>query len=303
MRYRKLGSSTITVSEICLGTMTFGTPVAEKEAIAIVRSAIDMGIDFFDTANIYEGYSRYVGSAGGVGETILGRALKGYRNRVVVATKVGMNVGSGKDDQGLSRIHILREVDRSLRKLECDAIDMYYMHKPDPNTPLAESVEAFSDLVKDGKIRAWGVSNFSAAELKGLLGVCDAGGYPRPIVIQPSYSVLNRQVEDELLPLCVKEGISAVPYRVLQGGVLTGKYHRGEPVPENSRQKEKPEWTTPLDAKMFDQLEALEKDASALGRGLMEHALKVLLSHDPVVSVLVGVKSIDQLEMIVRAVS
>ncbi len=302
MRYRKLGSSKIQVSELCLGTMTFGNPVAESDAIKIVRSAIDMGINFFDTANIYEGYSRYIGSAGGVGESILGRALKGHRNRAVLATKVGMNVGSGKDDQGLSRTHILREVDRSLQKLSCNTIDIYYMHKPDPNTLLQESVETFCELIKDGKIRAWGISNFSAMELKGLLHVCDIGGYSRPIVIQPSYSLLNRQVEDELLPLCEKEKISAVPYRVLEGGLLTGKYHRGEPVPGNSRQKEKPEWTTPLDEKVFTQLEALEVVAQDLGRSLMEHSLKVLLSKNPVVSVLVGVKTVKQLEMLVNAV-
>jgi aryl-alcohol dehydrogenase-like predicted oxidoreductase len=302
MKYRTIGSSGISVSELCLGTMTFGTPVAENEAIEIVRAAVDIGINFIDTANIYEGYTRVVGSAGGIGEAILGRALKENRNQVVLATKVGMKVGSGKDDQGLGRTHILREIDRSLKKLASDTIDIYYMHKPDPDTPLDESISTFRDLIKDGKIRAWGISNFSADEVRILLDLCDSGGYPRPIIVQPAYSLLNRQAEESLLPLCEREGLCAVPYQVLQGGLLTGKYHRNEPVPEHSRQKEKPEWTTPLSDSVFDQLEALDKDAGSLGRTLMEHALRELLSRKPVVSVLVGVKDSKQLEMLARTV-
>jgi len=286
MKYRTIGSSGISVSELCLGTMTFGTPVAENEAIEIVRAAVDIGINFIDTANIYEGYTRVVGSAGGIGEAILGRALKENRNQVVLATKVGMKVGSGKDDQGLGRTHILREIDRSLKKLASDTIDIYYMHKPDPDTPLDESISTFRDLIKDGKIRAWGISNFSADEVRILLDLCDSGGYPRPIIVQPAYSLLNRQAEESLLPLCEREGLCAVPYQVLQ----------------DSRQKEKPEWTTPLSDSVFDQLEALDKDAGSLGRTLMEHALRELLSRKPVVSVLVGVKDSKQLEMLARTV-
>lgn len=303
MNYRDIDNTGLRVSELCLGTMTFGTPVAEKEASEILHFAVDNGVNFIDTANIYEGYTRYVGSAGGVSEEIIGRALKEIRSQVVIATKVGMKVGPEKDDQGLSRTHILREIDRSLSRLACETVDIYYMHKPDPDTPLEESVQTFDDLIRAGKIRNWGVSNFSSSELSDLLLVCDRGGYRKPVVIQPPYSLLKRDVEKDLLPLCEQRGIAVVPYQVLQGGLLTGKYHRNTPIPENSRQKEKPEWTIPLDDELFDRLEALEKEAAHYGRSLLEHALKTLLDHPPVVSVVAGVKNISQLETLIKAVS
>lgn len=302
MNYRRIGDSDLEVSTLCLGTMTFGSPVAEKEAAEIVHYALDHGVNFIDTANIYEGYTRYIGSPGGISEAILGRALKGIRSRAVLATKVGMKVGPGEDDQGLGRTHILREIDRSLRRLACEAVDIYYMHKPDPDTPSEESVGTFDDLIRAGKIRSWGVSNFSASELSDLLRVCDQGGYQRPVAIQPAYSLLKRDVEKDLLPLCKDEGISAIPYQVLQGGVLTGKYHRHAPIPDASRQKEKPEWTLPLDDELFDRLEALKEEALHCGRSLLEHALKSLLDRPPVVSVLAGVKNISQLETLIQAV-
>jgi aryl-alcohol dehydrogenase-like predicted oxidoreductase len=146
--------------------MTFGTPVGEAEAVKLTHWAIDHGINFIDTANMYEGYTRYIGSPGGVTEQILGVAL--------------------------SRKHVLREIDRSLSRLQCEYVDLYYVHKPDPDTPLAESVQAFNDLINVGKVRYWAISNFSAEQISDVLSVCDENGWRRPVALQPHYSLLKR---------------------------------------------------------------------------------------------------------------
>lgn len=302
MELRSVPHTSMQVSPLCLGTMTFGTPVAEAEAVGLTLAALDRGINFIDTANMYEGYARYVGSPGGVAEEILGKALAGRRAQAIVATKVGMKIGPEDLDQGLSPAHIRREVERSLARLHSDYIDLYYMHKPDPNTPLAESVQAFDALVESGKIRYWGVSNFSAADLEGLLALCDSNGWRRPVAIQPAYSYLKRDIEAELLPLCQREQIAVFPYQVLQGGLLTGKYRRGEPVPANSRQMEKPAWTMPLSDEIFNLLERCESEGRNLGRGLMQHALLYLLEKPMVLSLVIGLKNMEQLDALVGAV-
>jgi len=302
MIQRTIPLTGLTISPLCLGTMTFGTPVTEADAIRLTHWAIDHGVNFLDTANMYEGYSRYPGSAGGVAEEILGKALKGKRDKVVLASKVGMKIGPADDDQGLSRVHVLREMDRSLARLGCDCLDLYYMHKPDPSTPIGESVRAFNDLIDAGKARHWGISNFSAVQIAELLKVCDDNGWRRPVALQPAYSLLKRDVEAEVLPLCMRERIAVFPYQVLQGGLLTDKYRRGEAVPKDSRQAEKPEWTMALDGEMFDKLEGIKAEAKGKGRTLLQHALKGLLDQPAVLSLLVGVKSAPQLERLIAAV-
>lgn len=303
MEPRTIPNTTLKISPLCLGTMTFGTPVPEAEAIQITHQALEKGINFIDTANMYEGYARYIGSPGGVAEEILGKALAAKRSKAVIATKVGMKIGPADDDQGLSRGHILREAERSLARLQTDYIDLYYMHKPDADTPLAESVQAFDDLITAGKIRYWAVSNFSAAQLSDLLKLCDENGWRRPVAHQPAYSCLKRDIETDLLPLCQQEQIAVIPYQVLQGGLLTGKYRREAPIPANSRQIEKPAWTMPLTAEMFDKLEQLESEARQLGRGLMRHALLSLLEKPLVLSLIVGVKNLEQLDDLIAAVA
>jgi L-glyceraldehyde 3-phosphate reductase len=295
MQRRLIPGTDLRVSTLCLGTMTFGTPVGEADAIRLTRQALDLGVNFVDTANMYEGYTRFIGSPGGVAEEILGKALKGVRERVVLATKVGMKIGPADDDQGLSRKHIEREIERSLSRLQCDWVDIYYMHKPDPAVPLAESAGAFDGLKRAGKIRAWGVSNFSAAQLSALLKVCDENGWGRPAMVQPAYSLLKREIEQDLLPLCQREQMGVIPYQVLQGGMLTGKYQRGQPAPGGSRQAEKPEWTLPLTDTTFDSLERVQAEARAAGRSLAQHALRALLEKPGVASLIVGVKRSEQL--------
>lgn len=302
MDQRAIPNTDLTVSTLCLGTMTFGTPVGEADAIRLMHWALDHGINFIDTANMYEGYTRHVGSPGEVAEQILGKALRGRRQGVVLASKVGNKIGPAGDDQGLSRKHVLREIDRSLQRLRCDIVDLYYAHRPDPDTPLAESIGVFDDLITTGKIRHWAVSNFSAAQIEDVLQTCDHNGWRRPVALQPAYSLLKRDVEADILPLSAREHIAVVPYQVLQGGLLTGKYRRGLPVPAGSRQVEKPEWTMQLTDEVFDRLEQIDADARSKGRTTTQHALLTLLEQPAVVSLIVGVKRIDQLDGLLKAI-
>ena len=302
MDRRKIPNTDLEVSSICLGTMTFGTPVGEAEAVKLTHWAIDHGINFIDTANMYEDYTRYISSPNSVTKQILEMTLQDKRDQVVVATKVGMKIGPAEDDQGLSRKHVLREIDRSLSRLQCEYVDLYYVHKPDPDTPLAESVQAFNDLINVGKVRYWAISNFSAEQISDVLSVCDENGWRRPVALQPHYSLLKRDIEKDVLPSCQREQIAVVPYRVLEGGLLTGKYRRGQAVPTDSRQVEKPDWTLELTGEMYDRLEQIEAEARAKGRTLMQHALMTLLEQPAVVSLIVGAKRIGQLEDLIAAV-
>jgi aryl-alcohol dehydrogenase-like predicted oxidoreductase len=302
MEKRRIPNTNIWVSPLCLGTMTFGTPLAEPEAILLTQWALAHEINFIDTANMYEGYTRFVGSPGGVAEQILGKALLGRRHQVILATKVGMKIGPNDDDEGLSAAHIRREVERSLQRLACDLVDIYYMHKPDPKTPLGESIQAFDDLVTAGKIRYWGFSNFPADLIAEMLRLCDENGWRRPVVSQPPYSLLKRDIETDVLPLCQREHIATVPYQVLQGGLLTGKYHRNEPIPAGSRGEEKPAWVWELTPDLFAQLERLEAEAKTQGRSLLQHALKTVLDQPGVVSLIVGAKRPSQLATLIDAV-
>lgn len=297
-----LPNTELEVSPLCLGTMTFGTPVSVADSIELTHWALDHGINFLDTANMYEGYKRFVGSPGGVAEEILGKALKGKRQQAVVATKVGMKIGPTDDDQGLSRAHVLREIDRSLQRLSTDHVDIFYMHKADPTIPLDESIQAFNDVISAGKSRYWAISNFNAEQIASLLKTCDDNGWRRPIALQPAYSLLKRDIEAEILPLCQRENLAVLPYQVLQGGLLTGKYEKGAAIPANSRQAEKPEWTMALNDEMFEKLEILNKEAASKGRSLLQHALKGLLDQPNVLSLVIGVKTVPQLENLLRAV-
>ena len=298
MKLRTIPNTDLQVSPMCLGTMTFGTPVGEADAVALTRGAIDLGINFFDTANIYEGYARYVGSPGGVAEEILGKALAGRREQAVLATKVGMKTGPADADEGLSRAHILREIDRSLTRLQTDYVDLFYMHKPDPKTPVGESIQACVDLIDAGKVRYWAVSNFSATQMEEILRACDANGWPRPVASQSPYSLLERSTEEAIMPLCEAEGLALIPYQGLQGGLLTGKYRRGMPLPAGSRKSEHADWVWELTDDLFDRLEALEDEADARGRSLTQHAILSILEKPTVVSVVVGAKRLEQVQAI-----
>ena len=302
MKTRKIPNTSLKVSQICLGTMTFGTPVAEADAIRMVHWALDHGINFIDSANIYEGYARVLGSPGGVAESIIGKALKGRRDQAVLATKVGMRVGEAPEDEGTSPAALRKHLELSLERLATDVIDLYYLHKPDPETPLVETLGALDQVIREGKVRYYGVSNYSARELSDLLTVADADGLPRPVICQPPLSLLKQDVLSDLLPLCEREHIAVTPYQILQSGLLTGKYRRGESLPEDSRKGEQSGWVWELTDALFDRLDEIEAQSRKAGLTMTQHAIRWVLAQPAVVAAIVGVKRTEQLEEAMAAV-
>ncbi|MBC8357149.1 MAG: aldo/keto reductase [Planctomycetes bacterium] len=300
MRYRVLGSSGLLVSPICLGTMTFGEPVGEADAIELVHGAIDLGINFVDTANVYEGYKRFLGSPGGTAEEIVGKALVGRRDQVVLATKVCAPVGPGPQDRGLSASHILREVDRSLKRLQTDYIDLYVMHWPDKHVPLETTMAAMDQAVRQGKVRYVGASNHNAAQLCEMLWLADKRGWPKIVSSQIPFSLLRREFQNDL-PFCERHAIGVTPYQPLQGGLLTGKYKRGNEPPVDSRVAEKPEWMWPLDDLLFDRLESIEALAKEIQSPFAQYALAWTLAQRGMSSLVVGSKRIEQIQDAVAA--
>ena len=301
MRQNSIPGTDLRVSPICLGTMTFGTPVAETDAVRLVHHAHDRGVNFIDTANMYEGYTRTIGSPGGVAEQILGKAIAGRRGDFVVATKVGMKVGEAPEDENTSPAAIRKHLELSLGRLGIDCVDIYYLHKPDPDTPPADILGALDEVIRAGKARHYGVSNYSAEQLAALLATADGGGLPRPVIVQPGMSLLKQDVCADLLPLCAREQIVVAPYQVLQGGLLTGKYRRGQPVPADSRKAEKDGWVWELDDKLFDRIEEIEAEAARLDLSITQYAIRWTLEQPAVVSAIVGVKRPEQIDDAVAA--
>src|ERR1035441_5324748 len=234
MRIRLLGRTGLKVSEICLGTMTFGgvpggqrVPGAdEKESLAILNAYLDQGGNFIDTADGY---------ADGRSEEILGRGLKGRRDGVVLATKVFFPAGSGSNHKGLSRKHILEGIEASLRRLQTEYIDLYQVHCFDSRTPLEETLSALDSLVKQGNVRYLGCSNFGAWQIAKALGISELHHYARFDCLQPQYSLACRSIEREILPLCRAEGLGVIAWSPLGGGFLSGKYRSGDAPPDASR--------------------------------------------------------------------
>lgn len=230
MEYRKLGRTGLTVSRLCLGTMTFGFQTEEALAGRIMEAAADAGITFFDTANVYPlggGDTR-----AGHTEEIVGRWLKGKRQRFVLATKAVGKMGPAPWDQGASRKHLLDAIDASLHRLGTDYVDLYQLHSDDRETPLDETLEALDIIVRSGRARYIGVSNFLAYRLARALGRADTLKLARFVSVQPRYNLLFRQIERELLPLAEEEGLGVIPYNPLAGGLLTGKHQRTATPPE-----------------------------------------------------------------------
>ena len=295
MKLRRLGASGLLVSPICLGTMTFGKPVAADAAIKLTHAALDLGINFIDTANAYEGYDRFLGSPGGVAEEIVGQALRDRRDKVVLATKVGAPVGPGPQDRGLSASHILREVDRSLSRLQTDYIDLYIFHWPDKHVPPETSLAAMDQCVRQGKVRYFGVSNHSAWQMCELVSMAERHGWARVVSSQIPFSLLRRELQPDLA-FCEKYDIGVTPYQALQGGLLTGKYRRGAGPPANSRAVEKPEWVWQTTPALFDQLEAIEGLAREVGAGITQYSLAWALAQPAISSLIIGVKRVEQLQ-------
>ena len=296
MEYRTIAE--MEVSPVCLGTMTFGSPVNHEDSIRLVHQALDIGINFIDTADMYEGYARQLGTAGGMAEKILGEALKDRRDQAIVTTKAGNPVDGPESTFDISRRHLSRQIDRSLKNLQSDYVDIFDLHRPDGKTPLEESIAAVASFIEQGKTRYWGFSNFEAAQVRDIIAICDRDGHPRPVVSQPHYSWLNREAETEHIPNCREFGISVTPYRMLEGGLLTGKYRRGQAAPEGSRLKDGI-WLSQPEDEMFDQLERFEAEASESGCTCIQYALKWVLDQPGVASCIAGVKRIEQLEELI----
>jgi len=289
MRYKNLGKTGVKVSELCLGTMIFGGKVDEPSSIKMIKRAIDLGVNFIDTANNYEF---------GRSEEIVGRAIGGMRDDVVLATKVEAVTGPGPNDFGLSRKNIMRAVEASLKRLGTDYIDLYQVHHVDPSTPLKETLTTLDDLVRAGKVRYIGCSNFPAWYLEKALRVSEVEGLEAFVAVQPRYNVVDRDVERELLPLCVEEGIGVIPYSPLAGGFLTGKYQLGKPAPEGSRGGGSPNWISRrFTSRNRAILGELERVVGETGLAMGQVCLAWLLANPVVTAPIVGASSVEQLEV------
>ena len=224
MEYRHLGSSGLEVSALGLGVNNFGRRMADPErAKQIVRACVDAGVNFFDTSDDYGGDH--------ASERFLGEAIKGMRDQVLIATKIGNPMGPGPNQTGASRHWIMQGIDASLHALGTDYVDLYQIHNPDPNTPLEETLRALDDLVRSGKVRYVGCSNYSAWETCEAMWLSQTRNLSPFVSTQPLYNMLDRSIEDELVPFCARYGLGILPYYPLAGGFLTGKYRRGQPPP------------------------------------------------------------------------
>jgi aryl-alcohol dehydrogenase-like predicted oxidoreductase len=288
MEYRKLGRTGLKVSEICLGTMTFGHGADMAETERVVGKSLDAGVIFFDTAN---GYNN------GESETMLGRALGKRRREVVIATKVFNPMGSGPNDSGMSRLHIMQAVEDSLRRLGTDYIDVYFIHHVDTQTPLEEMLRAFDDLVRQGKIRYTACSNYEAWRLMEAVWISDSKGLARFEAYQPQYSLVVRDIEEELVPACALKELGMVVWSPLAGGYLTGKYQPGQRSVAGSRSAERWAFPTrffhPDHEAILAELLAVSRD---LGRAPAQVALRWVLEQKMVASAIIGARHAGQLD-------
>ncbi len=303
MQYTRLGRTGLQVSRLCLGTMTFGLQCEERTSVAIMDKAFGAGVTFFDTADVYP--------LGGTGDTvgrteeIVGRWLHGRRDRIILATKCFGRSGPNRWDQGNSRKHILDAVDASLRRLNTDYIDLYQLHGPDPETPIDETVRALEDVVRSGKVRYVGCSNFLAYQVARAIGRSEALGVVRFDSVQPRYNLLFREIERELLPLCREEGIGVIPYNPIAGGLLSGKHNRDSGPEEGSR------FTLGTAAEryqdrywheaMFETVEQLRPIANDAGMALPQMAVAWVLANPAVTAPIIGASRPEQLDDTLRA--
>ena len=288
MEYTNLAGTGLNVSRVCLGTMTFSGQLNEQDSIKVIKYALDNGINFIDTADIYNG---------GQSEMITGKGIKGCRENVILASKVGGPSGSGPNDKGLSRKHIISSVENSLKRLNTDYLDIYYMHAPDPLTPFEETMEAMTSLVKSGKVRYIGISNFAAWQLMDALWTCDKRNLITPSVTENVYNSITRGIESELVP-CIKQNkVGLVIYNPIAGGLLSGKHSKDHPV-ENSRFSDlggyyQRYWNDDS----FQAMEKLTQIAQSHGMKLLELALRWCISYSYVNSVIIGVSRLEHLNL------
>jgi aryl-alcohol dehydrogenase-like predicted oxidoreductase len=300
MKIRQMGRTGLKVSEICLGTMTFGNQADQETSFAIMDAADQAGVNFFDTADVYP----LGGDPGTQGRTeeIVGNWLKdrGARERIVLATKCRGAMGSGPNDEGLSRKHIMSAYDASLRRLQTDYIDLYQVHSPDPSTPIEETLRALDDLVHAGKVRYIGCSNYQAWQLAEALWTSDKLGLARFDCDQPRYNMLFRMIEDEILPLCRSQGVGVIAYNPLAGGMLTGRYRERREYENNQRfglknsgeLYRKRYWKDAV----FEEVDRLGTFFEARGKSLTHVALAWVLQQPGITSAILGASRPEQLQ-------
>jgi aryl-alcohol dehydrogenase-like predicted oxidoreductase len=294
MELRLLPGTDLRVSRVCMGTMTFGSQVEETLARRMVDRCIDAGINFFDTANSYNK---------GCSEQILGRILKGRRDRVILASKVFNKMGDGPDESGLSRKAILKQADASLSRLHTDYLDIYYLHQPDYTVPLEETMDAMQTLVKQGKVRYTATSNYAAWQVCRILWICEKNGWHPPLISQPMYNLLARGIEQEYIPFTRQFGISSIVYNPLAGGLLSGKQRRDSgPIAGTRFDGNQMYLDRYWHEANFRAVEALAGIAAGCGRSLVELALVWVLQRPGVDGVLLGASRMEQLEENLRAV-
>ena len=287
MEYRRLGFAGVKVSVIGLGTNRFGNHVAQPQVNEIIDAAIDLGVNFIDTANMYQG---------GASEESLGVALKGKWDKVVLATKGFWQVGDGPNDRGASRYHLMNAVEDSLRRLQTDHIDLYQMHRWDEETPLEETLRTLNDLVQAGKIRYIGASNYLSWQLARANLLAEINHWVPMVSVQNHYHMFERQAEDEMLPFCMAHGAGFIPYFPLAGGFLTGKYKRGQAAPAGSRGESSPYVQKYMTEANYDKVETLTAWAADRDRTMAELAQAWLMAQPGVCSVISGVTRLDQLQ-------
>ena len=293
MEYRQFGRTGLRVSPIGLGCMTFGREIDEAASRTIIQRALEAGINFFDTADVY---------GRGASEEIVGRALHEARGRVVLATKFYGPMGQGPNDRGGSRYHVMDAAEASLRRLQTDHIDLYQMHHFDPETPLDETLRALDDLVRAGKVRYIGCSNFAAWQIAKAFWVSDRDRLARFVSVQPRYSLVFREPEIDLLPMCASEGLAVIPYSPLAGGFLTGKYKPGAPPPADTRLATAPWYQDVyIKDKNFRVVEALEQYAQTRGVPKEQLAIAWVMSQPEVTAPIVGARTVQQLETALAA--
>jgi aryl-alcohol dehydrogenase-like predicted oxidoreductase len=302
MEYRKLGRTGLKVSELCMGTMTFGWTSDEKSAYEVFSAFADASGNFIDTADVYSRWAP--GNPGGVAETYVGNWLKGRpRDQFVIATKARSKMGEGPNDEGLSRSHLMNAVEASLRRLQTDYIDLYQCHWPDDDTPIEETLRALDDLVRQGKVRYIGCSNFVAWQVCKALWTSDKHNLARFVSVQPHYNLVHRaEFERELMSLCRAEGLGVIPYSPLQGGFLTGKYRAGQPLPKGSRGEggeRMKRYSTPQNFALIDKLEEMGKTR---GKTAAQMALGWMLTNPVVTCPIVGANNVTQLQETLGAV-
>lgn len=305
MKTVRMGRTGLQVSEICLGTMTFGYQCDENTSFAIMSKAAEQGVSFIDTADVYP-VPPSIETAGRT-EEIVGRWLKGQRDRFVLATKCRMKVGPGPNDEGLSRRHIIQAVDDSLRRLQTDYIDLYQPHSFDAETPIDETLRALDDVVRQGKVRYLGCSNYPAWQLALALGVSAAHDWARYDCVQPRYNLLHRDIEAELLPLCRDQGVGVIAYNPLAGGFLTGRYQSLEaPPPEQTRfsigktgelYRERYWQQAQLEA-----VQEMQRFFQPRGKSLIQVAIAWVLAQPGITSAIVGASKPEQLDASLGAV-